>query len=140
MNTLIATVGLPRSGKTTWARAQARPIVNPDSIRLAIHGQRFVAMAEPWVWATAKTMVRALFLAGHDVVILDATNLTNKRREDWLSKEWQTLFHVLDTPKEECLRRAGPDTEIAAVIERMAREIEPLAPGMTEFRPAGAAQ
>src|SRR5690554_6874569 len=31
---LICTVGLPRSGKTTWARKQSYPIVNPDSIRL----------------------------------------------------------------------------------------------------------
>ena len=35
---LIVMVGLPRSGKTTWARKQGYPIVNPDSIRLAFHG------------------------------------------------------------------------------------------------------
>ncbi len=33
MNRLILTVGLPRSGKTTWALEQGWPIVNPDSIR-----------------------------------------------------------------------------------------------------------
>src|SRR5882672_916000 len=58
---LICTVGLPRSGKSTWARSQSFPIVCPDAIRIAIHGQRFISEAEPFVWATAKAMVRALF-------------------------------------------------------------------------------
>lgn len=122
MSRLILAAGLPRSGKTTWARAQAFPIVNPDSIRLALHGQRFVALAEPFVWATAKVMVRALFLAGHETVILDATNTTEKRRAEWNSPEWQTELHVVDTPADECIRRATAegDLEIIPIIKRMA--------------------
>lgn len=123
---LICTVGLPRSGKTTWARSQAWPIVNPDSIRLAIHGQRFVSDAEPFVWATAKVMVRALFLAGHQTVILDATNSTRKRRSEWFDERWATFFKVIGTSKEECLSRANDDAEIHPVIERMAAQWEPL--------------
>jgi predicted kinase len=75
--TLIMTVGLPRSGKSTWAIAQGHPVVCPDAIRLALHGQPFIATAEPVVWATAKLMVASLFEAGHGVVILDATNSRN---------------------------------------------------------------
>lgn len=125
---LICTVGLPRSGKSTWARKQAYPVVNPDSIRLAIHGQRFVATAEPFVWATAKVMVRSLFLAGHQTVILDATNVTKKRRMEWFDAEWATLFKTINTPKEECVTRARAegDEEIVPVIERMDSDYEPL--------------
>lgn len=123
---LICTVGLPRSGKTTWARSQAWPIVNPDSIRLAIHGQRFIGDAEPFVWATAKAMVRSLFLAGHQTVILDATNTTKKRRAEWFDERWQTFFKVIDTPYPECMERAKDDDEILPVIERMAAQWEPL--------------
>ena len=126
---LIATVGLPRSGKSTWSRVQSLPIVSPDAIRLAIHGERFNAQAEPFVWLVAKTMVRALFLAGHEVVILDATNTTRKRRDDLRSTEWwETYFKVIDTPKETCLARATRenDTKIIPVIERMAAQYEPL--------------
>jgi predicted kinase len=125
---LIATVGLPRSGKTTWALSQAWPIVNPDSIRLAIHGHRFIAQAEPFVWAIAGIMVRALFLAGHKTVILDATNTTRKGRDEWQSKEWTTFFKVMDTEPGVCLERAEKegDTEIVPVIERMAARYEPL--------------
>lgn len=125
---LVATVGLPRSGKTTWARSQAWPIVNPDSIRLAIHGQRFIGQAEPFVWATARAMVSALFLAGHKIVILDATMTSQDRRNEWYSKDWATFFKVINTPAEVCLERARAegDTDIIPVIERMASRFEPL--------------
>jgi predicted kinase len=126
MKTLICTVGLPYSGKTTWARQQIHPIVNPDSIRLALHNQRYIEAAEPYVWAIAKTMVKSLFLAGHDTVILDATNITNKRREQWLSSQWETIFQVIYTPKEECISRATmqKDNAIIPIIEKMAGEFE----------------
>lgn len=52
--TLVLMVGLPRSGKSTIARSGRVPIVSPDAIRLALHGQPFIASAEPTVWATAK--------------------------------------------------------------------------------------
>lgn len=122
---LIMTIGLPRSGKSTWARQlsqeQGYPIVNPDSIRLAIHGQVYAAQAEPLVWATAKVMVRSLFYAGHNVVILDATNTSRQRRNDWIDPEWNRVFQIFHTPKEECIRRAteGMRPDLISVIERM---------------------
>jgi predicted kinase len=125
---LISTVGLPRSGKSYWARSQAYPIVNPDSIRIAIHGQQFVAEAERFVWATAHAMVESLFLAGHNTVVLDACNNTRKRRDEWRSDEWDTVFKVTNTPAEVCLERARAegDQAIIPIIERMAKEHEPL--------------
>jgi len=129
MKRLILTVGLPRSGKTTWAREQGLPIVNPDSIRLALHGQRFATNAEPFVWASAKLMVRALFLAGHDLVILDATNVSVKRRTEWFNPaEWACYFKVFDTPAQVCRERASVegDEAIVSVIDRMAKEFQPL--------------
>ena len=142
MPLLLVTVGLPKSGKTTWTHAFSRdhnaPIVNPDSIRLAIHGQRFITSAERLVWATAHAMVKALFLAGHECVILDATNTTRKRRDEWQSPDWKTVFHVLEASKEECLARAADDPEIIPVIERMAAQWEPLGPDEVQLVPLGA--
>ena len=106
MRRLIATIGLPRSGKSTWAREQGHPIVNQDAIRLALHGKPFIGLAEPFVRAIAHCMVRALFEAGHETVILDATNVTEKRRFEWVTDEWQTEWHVIETPKSVCLERA----------------------------------
>lgn len=125
---LIVLVGLPRSGKTTWAKREEHPIVNPDSIRLALHGKRFEALAEPFVWAIAQVMVRALFLSGAETVIIDATNTTKKRRAMWISDEWDTVFQHVSTSKEECIRRAREesDLEIIPIIERMAAQFEPI--------------
>lgn len=128
--TLILTVGLPRSGKSTWSRQQGCPIVNPDSIRLALHGQRFQILAEPFVWAIAKVMVRSLFLAGHDKVIVDATHVKREYREQWRKeiRDWNVVCKLIPTSKEECLARAdaGDDDEIIPIIERMADQFEPL--------------
>lgn len=131
---LILTVGLPRSGKTTWAKTQGVPIVNPDSIRLALHGQRFQAEAEPFVWAIAKVMVRSLFLAGHSTVILDATNTTKKRRDEWIDKAWETRFQHFIAPKEVCEARSVQmgDTYILPIIAKMAAQFEPLTPSEIE--------
>jgi predicted kinase len=126
--TLVLCVGLPRSGKSTWARAQGYPIVSPDNLRLALHGQAFIATAEPIVWAAARLMVASLFLSGHKVVILDACNVSRKRRAEWLDKRWRCVYAVKATGADECVRRAKETgrEEIIPVIRRMASEFEPV--------------
>lgn len=128
MNKLILTVGLPQSGKSTWARSTEYPIVNPDAIRLAIHGQSFVDLAEPFVWATAKVMVRALFGAGHTTVILDATNTTRKRRDDWKSSDWVREYRICTTSVAVCKERATQTyrQELIEVIDQMHEQFEPI--------------
>lgn len=123
-------MGLPRSGKTTWAQQQTFPIVNPDSIRYALHGQRYQAIAEPFVWAIAMVMVRALFLAGHDTVIVDATHNTRKRRDFWRCDEWDLCLKHFPTSKEICIERAKAiqDDVIIPIIEKMANEADGTQP------------
>ena len=138
---LICTVGLPRSGKTTWAKKyseeQGIPIVNPDSMRLAIHGQRICLQAEQFVWATVNAMIRALFMAGHERVILDATNISRKRRDVLKFLECEVLFTPIDTPVELCKLRAANDPDILPVIDKMALEFEPLGDDEIEYLPLG---
>jgi predicted kinase len=104
---LVLLVGLPYSGKSTYAKSMHDPVVNPDAIRVALHGQKFVGSMEPYVWAIAKSMVKALFLSGHNVVILDATNTTKERRKEWLSRDWRTFIKVIPTDKTKCIERAN---------------------------------
>lgn len=133
---LIATVGLPRSGKSTWARTQAYPIVCPDEIRTALHGHRFAAEAEPFVWAIVRVMIRALFGAGHQFVILDACNSTRKRRDEWVSSEWALRFKQFETDEETCFNRAeaAGDTEICPIIASMNAKFETLDPDELLFQ------
>lgn len=137
--TLVMMVGLPRSGKTTVAaglsRIIAAPIVNPDSIRLALHGQAFVASAEPFVWATAHTAVNALFLAGHNAVILDACNVSRKRRDEWTRGQWtRRVFVPVKTSPELCRQRC--DTEqMRSIVDRMAERSDPIDDAETSPQP-----
>ncbi len=119
---LIMTVGLPYSGKSTWAKSMHYPIVCPDSIRLTIHGQRFRKSIESMVWAIAKIMVEALFEAGHDKVILDACSHTADRRNEWKNEDWTRWYVVCDISKIGCMARAqeSGDLEIMPIIDRMA--------------------
>lgn len=126
MKTLIILMGLPRSGKSTYAKRQGYPVVNPDSIRLALHGKNFIETAEPMIWVIAKYMVKALFYAGHDKVILDATNLTRERRQEWESDEWENEYIYFKTTKRICIKRAFNDNreDLIPVIKKMDKEKE----------------
>lgn len=122
------TVGLPRSGKSTWAKKYAKEtgavIVNPDSIRLALHGKDFYGPAEPEVWKIVRIMVLSLFLSEHETVILDATNLTVERRKEWLDaykEKVRIVFVRFDTSPEVCQERAVADgrSYLLPVIDSM---------------------
>ncbi len=83
---------------------------------------------EPYVWAIAKTMVQSLFRAGHDKIILDATNLTSLRRAQWNSPEWKVVYKEFDTERQECIERAMLTHQeyLIPVIHRMHKSREPL--------------
>ena len=125
---LICTVGLPRSGKSTWAKSKGFPIVSPDAIRLAMTGEAFNKHTEHMVWAVAQYMVRALFHAGHSAVIIDATNTTRGRRQMWYGgygcSDWDTKFKLFDTSIDVCNQRAIDTNQsyLLPVIEKMNNE------------------
>ena len=129
--TLIMTVGLPRSGKSTWAKKQGHPIVNPDAVRLAFHGSAFVPSAEKMVWTICHYMAKSLFLAGHDKVILDACNNTRASRDNWRGS-WNVEFQTFTATAKECADRvthANPNgNELLATILRMDTQHEPVTP------------
>ena len=109
MNKLILTIGLPRSGKSTWALKQGCPIVASDALRLSIFGKLWWPPGEQQILATARSMVRALFFAGHDTVIFDSISLTKEARQFWLPTSdcpWVLEYMLMQTPADVCIERA----------------------------------
>lgn len=128
-NVLYMTVGLPRIGKSTWARHQDIPMVNPDSIRKVIHGKPFDKEHENLVWWTAKIAVKQAFLAGHEKVILDATNLTKAARDQWIDPMWERIAVVFTINDLQTLRERAMFTNqeyLLPIIDRMAATMQPI--------------
>ncbi len=126
MKTLIATIGLPRSGKTTFCQSMTDyPVVNPDAIRMALGCYPFKAEREAEVWKHVKVFVDSLFAYGHDTVVLDATNCTALSHAKWTSDKYETIWVHIDTPILTCLNRANASGQLylLPVIERMAANL-----------------
>ena len=129
---LLSLHGLPRSGKSTLTgklrRYYGASVVNADAVRLALHGQRYLALAEPMVFAIRQIMVRALFGAGHQIVIYDDTNYSRAARDKMRSDEWDTYYIEVDTPPEICKERAVAtgQPDLIPVIDAMWARREPL--------------
>lgn len=135
MNTLIVTVGLPRSGKSTWSIAHGAPIISGDAIRLAIHGTPFLQDSEDLVSVFGLYMIKSLFHAGNTVVIADDTYHTRALRQTRCRPEWETRYKVFSTTEEECIIRAinSGKPYLVPVIKGMAKELELLGSDELEY-------
>lgn len=136
---LICTVGLPRSGKSTRAMALSidlrAPIVERDAIRLAVHGQAYIELAEPLIKYLDDVFIKTLFNTGYTTVIVDETNYSKEARRRRLSPDWDTSFLVVDTSPEVCIERAiltGQDYLVPVIME-MSNRFEPLTPEETIY-------
>lgn len=131
--TLVMMVGLPGSGKSTAAQRisreiyQGAPIVNRDSIRMALHGKMWDPEHEDTVTLIERTMVFALLNAGHEVVILDNCNVRQMWRKFWEDREEFTVtYAVMVTPGNLCMKACQmkvPDT-MPGVLERMSENCD----------------
>ncbi|SBT50465.1 phosphatase domain-containing protein [Micromonospora narathiwatensis] len=127
---LIATRGLPASGKTTFARRLQPGVVrvNRDDLRRMMHGERlFTQWAEGQVTRVQRAQVTAL-LAARVSVCVDDTNLRSRTLRDWaeLAERFGAAFEVhdfTDVPLEECLRRDAARSEVDRVGEAAIRRL-----------------
>ena len=116
---LIMMVGVTKSGNSTYAAEffPNAPRVSLNALRLSLFSKLGCSRGEQkTVMIVAKAMVRALFIAGHDTVVLDAMNTKKSHREDWKNTDvWLRSFYVMPCDEAMSLQRleraAGPSPD-----------------------------
>ena len=115
---LTVTVGLPGSGKSTWAQAQpGAVIIERDIIRHELTGDARNHSAEGRVTGIARARVHGALAEGKYVIVSD-TNLAAKTR-----RQWKTLAESLDAVYDELY---FVDVALEVCIERDARREHPV--------------
>lgn len=129
---VIVLVGLPGSGKSTWAARQKHAVVlSSDAIRSLLSGDETNQAIHGRVFATMRYLLRQRLAIGGDVTILDATHLEPKWRRPWskLASTYGAQVEAVffDIPLEECLKRNRlrarqvPEAAIRAMAAKLQR-------------------
>ena len=125
--------GLPRSGKSTksieLSKNLGAPVASKDAIRLALHGERYLAEREEEVQELSIILLKSLILAGHDKIIIDGCHVDLKRSMDSYRSflndyDLQFTVHTQCTTAEECNRRAvlTKQEDLIPVIDSMSKD------------------
>lgn len=129
---LYVPVGIPGSGKSTWAQKQAMPVHSSDQVRRDFEAQGITDYDNAMVFAKVREGVAADLAAGESC-IYDATNLTEWERKDRISQcpgNVRKVAVMFDTPIEVCMernsKREGPARVPDDIIRSMAKKFEPI--------------
>ncbi len=138
---LYVTIGLPRSGKSTVCntKRQGNPqlvVLSGDTFRNALYNGVYNRSAEPFIFATLDIAAKALLMEGYDVII-DETCTDIRTALRYIAIDPDVQFILVDTPKEECIRRALINKQgyLVSVIEWQSRNLESMRPLIaTDFK------
>lgn len=130
---LYFTMGLPKSGKSTycneWVLNQSpannpRVVISGDDFRAAITGREFQAESENLVFATMDTAIRALLNRGFDVIV-DETSSTPETLRRYFRIDRLAIAVIFDTSEDVCILRAINDRQEYLIphIKRIARQM-----------------
>ena len=116
MQKLYITIGLPGSGKSSWASFKAKSdfnikIVSKDALREMMHGAyTYNVVTEPSVEAASHNLITTLLITGYDVIV-DECNLRADDRgalamlARGINPEVVVIYVVFSTSVETCIQR-----------------------------------
>jgi predicted kinase len=106
---IVILVGLPGSGKSTWAAQQGWNALSSDAIRIALADDISNQSIHGRVFATLRYLLRQRLAIGRPVTCIDATHLTRAERKPYIEiARWHRCeieaVHF-DVPLAVCLER-----------------------------------
>lgn len=126
---LVVLVGLPGSGKSTWAREQGYNALSSDDIRRVLSDDANNQSIHGEVFATLRYLLRRRLELKRPVTCIDATNLTHRERRPYLAMAqiYGCVAEAVyfDTPPEVCKQRnrdrdrVVPDEVIGMMAARL---------------------
>ena len=81
---MIVLVGVPGSGKSTWAKAQNCQVLSSDDFRHMLCGDETNQNIHQQVFAAMRHILRARLETAQATTIIDATNLRVRGRRPWI--------------------------------------------------------
>ena len=127
---VILLVGLPGSGKSTYATAQGWPILASDELRRVLLDDARDQTANRTVFVLLRRLLHMRLELRRPVTCIDATNLTPYERRPYIKiaqmhdAEVEAVY--LDVPIEVCLQRnRGRDRVVPPdVVEKMSKRLQ----------------
>jgi predicted kinase len=128
---VVLLIGLPASGKSTWAREQGGGVLSTDDIRGLLSDDATNQSIHGMVFATLRYLLRRRLELRMPVTYIDATNSTRHERRayiklsQWYDASVEAVF--FDTPVEICKQRNVGRSRVVPdwAIDMMAARLRP---------------